>query len=183
MARGFKVGEISEVEVRAERSALLGALILWSLAYVGFTLAFDLPPLSAALAAGVYVALHWFLLAWHHLGHALAARSTGYPMSGLHISGLLASDRYPSDEPPLPAGLHARRALGGPVASLVLTAVLAGLGWWLKESSPLLRLGPWILAAENVLVFILGALLPLGFTDGSTLLNLWRWGSPQPPES
>lgn len=178
MDQDFKIGEFSGVEVRLEGSSILGTLILWGVAYGAFTLALDLGSLSAALGAAMFALLHWFLLLWHHLGHALAARSTGYPMSGLHVSGLLASDRYPPDEPPLPARLHARRALGGPAASLILTAMLAGLGWWLKGSSPLLRLGPWILAAENLLVFIVGALLPLGFTDGSTLLNLWRTGSP-----
>ncbi len=172
------MGEISGVEVRAERSVLLGTLILWAVVYGAMILALDLNASAAALGAALYTSLHWFLLLWHHFGHALAARSTGYPMCGLHISGLLASDRYPPDEPPLPARLHARRALGGPAASLVLTVALAALGWWLGASSSLLRIGAWTLAAENFLVFTAGVFLPLGFTDGSTLLNLWRTGAP-----
>ncbi|MFQ5436102.1 MAG: hypothetical protein ACE5FD_14615, partial [Anaerolineae bacterium] len=77
------------------------------------------------------------------------------------------------DEPELPAHIHLRRALGGPAASALLT-LLAGLLALALRGAPGLR---WPLAAflflDNLLVFTLGAFLPLGFTDGSTLLHYW----------
>jgi hypothetical protein len=73
----------------------------------------------------------------------------------------------------LPANIHIRRALGGPVGSLLLTLLAAVIGLALRP----LGGTPWLVGAffflDNLLVFTLGAFLPLGFTDGSTLLE-WR---------
>jgi Zn-dependent protease len=108
----------------------------------------------------------------HNLGHAWAARRVGYPMSGILFWGLLASSLYPPDEPLLPGRVHIRRALGGPLISLlaslasaVFVLALIGSGVW------------WYLALfyclDNFIVFTLGALLPMPFTDGGTILA-WR---------
>ena len=106
----------------------------------------------------------------------LAARSTGYPMTGLRFWTVLSASVYPADEPALPARVHLRRALGGPLASALLTVAL-GLLW--RATPPaqhrrhaLARFAFW----ENLLVFTLGALLPLGFTDGSTIRRVLRDG-------
>ena len=40
---------------------------------------------------------------------------------GINLWGPLSSSIYPADEPPLPRSVHIRRALGGPLASLLLT--------------------------------------------------------------
>jgi hypothetical protein len=61
--------------------------------------------------------------------------------------------------------------MGGPIMSLVIS-ILASI--------PLLflRSGSWswwldlFFLLDNFLIFTVGALLPLGFTDGSTLLRL-----------
>ncbi len=42
-----------------------------------------------------------------------------------------------------------------------------------RNSSQLLRFGALFFFLDNLLVLTLGALLPLGFTDGSTILR-WR---------
>jgi hypothetical protein len=72
--------------------------------------------------------------------------------------------------------VHIQRALGGPAGSLLYTllwgAVLlllrplgqSGVMWWVTA----------YLFLSNLLIFTLGAFLPLGFTDGSTLLRYWR---------
>ena len=91
------------------------------------------------------LAAHWFAGLVHHLGHAWAARRTGFPMSGIHCRLFLCASRYPRHEPMLPANVHIRRALGGPLFSFLLAVVVGALT----------------------------ALLPLGFTDGSTLLKWW----------
>jgi hypothetical protein len=150
-----------------------GSLIVWAaLGLVGiYLLDFSLPK-ALILAFGALM-LHWVAVLLHQAGHALAARWTGHPMIGLHLWGVLSSSRYPSDEAPLAAQVHVRRALGGPILSfvvacaswLLLLLLAPGTwGWWLAL----------FFCVDNLLVFTIGSLLPLGFTDGSTLLNLSR---------
>jgi hypothetical protein len=148
-------------------------MVLWVLlGLVGiYLLNFSLlKALALALAA---VVLHWTSEILHQIGHATAARSTGYSMVGIHFWGLLSSSRYPPDEPVLPRSVHVRRALGGPIFSLIIT-LLAIIPLLLVRSGT----SAWWLALffflDNLLVFTIGAFLPLGFTDGSTLLNLYR---------
>lgn len=98
-------------------------------------------------------------------------------MSGVTFLGPLATSRYPANEGELPAKIHIRRALGGPVASAILT-ILTGL-LLLAQPGAAGGVGYWLTLLTflgNLLVFTLGAFLPLGFTDGSTLLR-W-WGKP-----
>ena len=115
--------------------------------------------------------LHWIAVLLHQAGHATAARSTGYPMSGIRLWGVLGSSLYSPSEPALPPLVHFRRAMGGPLFSLLVTLLaLVPLlllhsetwAWWLVL----------FFLLDNLLVFTLGSFLPLGFTDGSTLLNL-----------
>jgi hypothetical protein len=161
------------LSVSVGTSAIIGSLLLWiilSLAGI-YLLNFALP--KALLLALAAVVLHWAGETLHQLGHAFAARSSGHPMVGIHFWGVLSSSRYPPDEPPLPRSVHVRRALGGPIFSLIITllAIIPLL---------LLRAGTWawwlalFFFLDNLLVFTIGAFLPLGFTDGSTLLNLYR---------
>ena len=117
--------------------------------------------------------LHWLADLLHQAGHAIAARSTGYPMSGLRLWFLLSSGLYPLDEPELPVRTHVRRALGGPIMSLIV--------YHRRRCDRLLCVpqavptpGSRSLLLDNLLIFTLGAFVPLGFTDGGTLLRLWR---------
>ena len=85
-----------------------------------------------------------------------------------------ASGLYPLDEPELPARTHVRRALGGPVMSLIVTIVAVVIAWLMRSAgSPYTWIAVFTVL-DNFLIFTLGAFLPLGFTDGSTLLRLWR---------
>ena len=98
-------------------------------------------------------------------------RLTGYPMIGLRLWTLFAINVYPPNEGELLAKIHVQRALGGPIASAILTAIFAGLlaistqgtpQWWLVLFGFL----------ENLFVMTLQAFMPLGFNDGVTL---WKW--------
>lgn len=171
--RVYRLGTQAGLRLSARPSALWSALALW-IVLSGVALGLlNLSPLAAILGALLAVALHWLSELFHQLGHAQAARRAGYPMIGIEFWLLLSSSLYPPSEPDLPAALHIRRALGGPIASLALT-LLAGLTalalhapggvlWWVAL----------FFFLDNLLVFTLGAFLPLGFTDGSTLLY-WR---------
>ena len=131
-------------------------------------------PLSVALGmACVAAILHVVSDMWHNLGHVVASRSTGYPMTGIRMTLLVALSAYPDNEPELPPAVHIRRALGGPIASAIL-AVIAGLLLLLINGS-----GPaaWVIGlwfAENLLLFTAQAFIPLGFNDGSTILYWMR---------
>jgi hypothetical protein len=170
----FKLGKVAGLELSATSLAAIGTISLWTvLAGVGLLLGLSL---GQAIVAGLIATiLHWVSELVHHLGHAWAARRTGYPMSGVRFGAflVLGTSLYPEDEGDLPAAIHMRRALGGPVAS-ILFALLAGLVALLLRSSE--GLAWWIalfVFVENLLLLGLGAFLPLGFTDGSTLLY-WR---------
>jgi hypothetical protein len=94
-------------------------------------------------------------------------------MSAIAYRWVLGGTLYPRDEPELPAAVHIKRALGGPLGSLLLAMVMGVVSLVLRPSGGLLyglvAFGFW----DNLLFFTLGALLPMGFTDGSTLLRYW----------
>ena len=173
MKKEVKLFKFAGLQVSAVQSALVGSLLLW-LALVVLALWLLYASLGQALLGGlVAVLLHWFSELFHNWGHARAARSTGYPMTGVRLWFMLGTSLYPPDEPELPAAVHQRRAWGGPIASFGLSLVagfltsalhpLGGLAWWLAA----------FLFLDNLLFFTLGAFLPLDFTDGGTLLT-WR---------
>jgi len=169
----FKLGRLAGLDLSARPSAIAGSFVLWvAFSAIGVAL-LDLS-FAVALATGlIAVALHWISEILHNVGHAWAARRTGYPMVGVQLWGVLSMSVYPLDEPPLPARVHIRRALGGPFGSLLITLAAGaltlalrpagGVAWWLAL----------FLFLDNLLVFTLGALLPLGFTDGGTIVYWW----------
>ena len=172
--RTYRLGRLFGLQVSGTPLALVGTLLLWLLVGTAARGALALPLAQAAWAGLLGAALWWLIELVHQLGHAVTARGTGHPMAGIEFGqfALFARSIYPADEPDLPASVHIRRALGGPVASLALgaaaglTALLLpahGPAWWAALYT----------AAVSTLVMGLGALLPLGFTDGSTLLAWW----------
>jgi hypothetical protein len=170
----MRIGKIARLEFTVTRSAVLGSVLLW-IAFTAMGIVLFQSSLRFAIVAGFGLMLmHWLAVFLHQAGHAVAARQTGYPMVGIKLWGVLSSSVYPADEPELPASVHIKRALGGPIASLIV-AILAGFvatvlfqqgnrWWWVA----------FILFVDNLMVFTIGALLPLGFTDGSTLLRNWK---------
>ncbi len=169
MATILTLGRLAGLRVQARISALLTFAGLWALCTLGGMLWLERRLGAALLLALLVLLVHWMSCIVHHLGHGLAAQRTGYPMQSIELWGPLATSRYPADEPQLSALVHRRRAVGGPLASTALAALFGLLAfvmyvwgsayWWMAA---------WGLL-DNLLSFSLGALLPLGFTDGSTL--------------
>ena len=168
----FKLGHLAGLEISARPSVISWSVTIW----VGLAALVALwlkTPVGIALGMGLAgLILHWFSELTHQFGHAVAARRAGYPMTGLRLWGVLSTTLYPTDEPALPAEIHIRRALGGPIASLGLTVLAWALMLVARPAG-----GPiWWLAifffTENLLVFTLQAFIPLGFNDGATL---WHW--------
>lgn len=173
MNKSTSLGTYFGLQFSVLPSAVLAAGGLWIiLAGVGFW-GLDLPFWQAVGGGLVAVLLHGVGEVWHQFGHALAARRVGYPMQGIEFWWIFGRSVYPANEPELPARVHVHRALGGAPASLILTLVAGGLLLGLRGST---GAGYWLVFFsfwENLLVFTLGAFLPLGFTDGSTLLRYW----------
>ena len=169
----FELGRVAGLRLSVVPSAIVGFFLLWVLLSGVGVLLFEVPLVEAIVGGPVAVLLHYGSEIVHNLSHAWAARRTGYPMTGIRLFGLLGESLYPEDEPELPADIHIRRALGGPLGSLLLTLLAAVIALALRP----LGGTAWLIGAffflENLLVFTLGAFLPLGFTDGSTLLE-WR---------
>ena len=169
----INLGRYLGLEITAHPSAIVGLLLLWAvLAALGIGL-LDLP-IGAALAGGFIAALLHYLSEFAHQGgHAFAARRTGHPMLGMRYWWVLGSSIYPPDEGELPDSVHLRRALGGAPFSLIVTIFALIAVTRLPAASTFYWMAVFILI-DNLFVFTLGAFLPLGFTDGSTLLRIWR---------
>lgn len=176
MPHKIALGNLFGLEISAKPSALFGFLSLWIvLGAIGF-LVLHFAFLESLLGGLIAALLHFFSELLHQLGHAGAARNTGYPMRGIRFVYVLAFSLYPKDEPELSGKIHIRRALGGPAVSFVVSVIAflilliaqnyGGLFYWLAL---------WFFL-DNFFVFFLGAFLPLGFTDGSSILK-W-WGKP-----
>lgn len=174
----WRLGTVLGVEVWFTQSSLLLSGLLWLLFSVTAAVWLKMPWGMAVMVGGTAVLLHWLGELVHQLGHAWVARRVGYPMRKLVSWLVLFGSSYPKDEPPLHATIHIRRALGGPAVSLAIT-LIAGLLLLILPASGAPDTGsPGTLLTgfvfwENLLVFFLGAFLPLGFTDGSTLLTWW----------
>lgn len=176
MPNKIALGNLYNLELSAKPSALFGFVGIWIvLSALGFFV-IQLSLVESIVGGFICACLHWLSELIHQLGHAGVARSTGYPMRGVRFVHVLSTSLYPRDEPELSGKIHLRRAFGGPAISLVVTIVallilivaqnVGGMFYWIAL---------WFLL-DNLLVFFIGAFLPLGFTDGSTILQ-W-WGKP-----
>jgi hypothetical protein len=170
----WALGTLAGLRVTARRSALVGSIALYVIV-IGLMMAFNIPLGSALLGGVIVVILHWFSELVHQLGHAWAARRTGFPMMGIRCGtfGVLATSLYPPAEPALPATVHLRRALGGPIFSAWLSAfaflvVLVTAG----SAAAVWEFAAWFFFLDNLLVMTLQVFIPLGFNDGATI---WQW--------
>lgn len=171
----YKLGRVAGLGVSFEPFAIVGSILLLVL-LSGVAIGILNLPIGAAIIGSILgVMLHWVSDIVHHLGHAWAARRTGYPMIGIRLGkwALLGTSLYPPDEEALPAIIHIRRALGGPIGSLLFSLVAAGAALLLRTVGGVLWWVGVFFFLDNLVVFALGAFLPLGFTDGSTLLQWW----------
>jgi hypothetical protein len=169
----YQLFSIFGITVSALPTALWGFIVLAVVQIILAGLLLDFS-LVEAIAGGLLAALIFEICELiHHLGHAWAARRTGYPMTGVRFLFVLGMSLYPRDEPELPATVHIQRALGGPVLSMVTGILGAVVALMLGSTGGLLSALVIYFAAVNVLVFSLGALLPLKWIDGGTIRYWW----------
>ena len=171
----IRLGKIAGLLITAYRSAFYGFALLWLVAIIAVIFLLGVPFGEAMIGSFILILLHYGSELWHQLGHAWAANRVGYPMIGVRYWWILGQSNYPNNEPELPGSTHIRRALGGPAASFLLTFV-AFILTIVVGRLPGYTLLLWVLpliTLDNLFVFTVGAFLPLGFTDGSTILRWW----------
>ncbi|MCU0486462.1 MAG: hypothetical protein MUC85_10190 [Anaerolineales bacterium] len=175
MKKVYSLGYLAGLKLLARPSAFIGFILIW-LGLTSFTWRLADFSIDQALAAGLACAfLHYASELIHNLGHSWAARRVKRPMDGVMFWGILATSLYPADEKRVTPQMHIRRALGGPIASGLVTLVTGmqllivnSAGDGLPSAIPFTAL---FIFWDNLLIFTLGSVLPLGFTDGSTILN------------
>ncbi len=160
-----------DVPITFTMYAVLVSFALWLIFFLTGTYILDFTPIESIIGALFAVLLHWISDVCHQLGHAWVARQVGYPMREIRLVHILAASIYPKDEPELPAETHIRRALGGPPASFLLGLVGGIISWAVRPTGGMIYAVALFFFIDNALVLGLGAFLPLGFTDGSTLLK------------
>lgn len=170
----LSLGTLGGLKLNAEPSAqIFTGIVALILALLG-NIVFGLSIIEAVLGAIVATALFWLSEFWHQYGHALAARMVGYPMLGVTFFLVLGRSLYPSDEPTLPPNIHIRRALGGPIASLILSVVMFILMRLTSGMSGAIPIIIQFLFYLNFFIYTLQVFVPLGFNDGSTILRNLR---------
>ena len=171
----YRLGTWAGLQLSVLPSTLVGSILLL-VVLSGIAMGVLHASIGEAIGGSLLaLLLHWTSTLAHHLGHAWAARRTRYPMSGIRFGtlGVLATSLYPPDEPALPAGIHIRRALGGPMGSFLFSLVALVLALGFRTVNEALGWVGIFFFLDNLLVFTLGPFVPLGFTDGSTLLQWW----------
>lgn len=169
------LGSLFGLRISAVPSALAGGAAVWLIWTLLAMVVFQVDVFAALSGGALALAGYWLSDLIHQLGHAWAARRTGYPMVGIRFWGPFSASIYPPDEPVLPAAVHIRRALGGPLISLVMCAPTALLALAAADAAPLWRWLTLFLFLVNVGITV-QVFLPLGFNDGSTLLYWLRRG-------
>lgn len=180
MNRTIRLGNFLGLQWSLRPNFIIGFLFLW----VVFSLIayWVLGDFTTAVWAGLICTdIHWLSDFLHQAGHALAAKSTGYPHKRWIIQHILLATIYPKDEPEIPNSYHWRRALGGIPVSLLLALIASYFVFINPPASPLWAFVAQFAFWENLLVFGLGALVPantllgIGFDlDGDTIYKLWK---------
>jgi hypothetical protein len=127
-----------------------------------------------SLCVAIYHVVAQFV---HQLGHALAARLTGYPMTGMRYEWGFSYSEYPSDEPLLPDSIHIQRSLGGVVGITLMLVIVVVL--WLQVDMTANWLSRWLLnfiLFDSLLLFIASAVI----SDGLLFIRQRGWDVPQP---
>ncbi len=171
--RTYRLGKVLGMTITADTTAVISGFVLWAVLAVLGKQFLALTGPDVVVGGGLLVMLHYGLGFVHQLGHAVAAAQTRHEMTGFHYYLLLTRSIYPYNERPVSAKVHLQRAKGGPIASGILSGILGLLTLLLIPVGGLTLMIIGFLFLDNLLLFTLGALLPLSFTDGGTIKQ-WR---------
>jgi hypothetical protein len=173
--------KIAGLEIKVERTAYSVFAVLALIPFfviVVYTAIFrpaelDMSTFVNALLVGLgFAVFHEIGQFVHQLGHALAARATGYPMTGVRYEWGFSYSEYPSNEPPLPDNVHIQRSLGGVGGVTVLLVIAVVL--WLQVDVSANAFTRWLLGFvlfDSLLLFIASAIL----SDGVLFIRNKDW--------
>jgi hypothetical protein len=173
--REYPLGSFVGLKITALTVFVPASLGIWLVTTL-IALLLNLAVGEAIVAGFACTALYWLSELNHQLGHAWAARRTGHPMIGIRFGTLLifSTSVYPLDEPPLPAAIHIRRALGGPLFSACLSGFLFIV---LALANPVVawpgQFILWFVLVENLIITV-QVFVPVGFNDGATIWHYVR---------
>lgn len=91
MKERHMMGKIGDLHVTADRSAAGGFLLLWAVFSLLGRGLYHLRPRAAITGGLLATGLHFLSELWHQMGHARAAEHTGFPMTGIHLWGMLGT--------------------------------------------------------------------------------------------
>ena len=80
-----QIRHMGRLAVESAPLAFAGSIGLWVIVVLLMMAVFNIPIGSALFGGVIVVVLHWFCETVHQLGHAWAARRTGYPMTGMRF--------------------------------------------------------------------------------------------------
>ena len=158
-------------QIRAHHTFWGGMLAIWFILTLVAGAWLDLTLVEQIIWGFIGMLFHVEAILLHYFGHVWAANRTGYPMSGIYLWMVLGRPVFPKDEPELSNAIHRQRAWGGPIASFLGGIFYLVIALALRSVSPFWWSILLFSFIDNFFVFCLGALMPLGFTDGSTLLR------------
>lgn len=166
MESEIQLGSIAGLRVSARPSFFATRLLLLTALVLTGRFIFKLSRPKAVLGALIASVLDPIIILIHQLGHAWAAKRTGWPMIGISFWSLFSTCIYPSDEPELSASVHLRRAVGGPVASFLNGLIIGIPALWLLPRKGVARLLALFWVIDACVVRSLLALGPVSWSDG-----------------
>ena len=166
----FRLGGIP---IHMPWSSLLGVVLVSYLWYDNFRVANPFDSSRAYLLTGIFAVLFYVAILGHELAHAVAARASGFPVSGITLwvlGGFTTFQRTVAS--PLRDGLI---AASGPVTSLLIGLVCSVVAVLSYDGNQAVRLLAYALAYSNIFLAVFNALpgLPL---DGGNVLKSVVWG-------
>ena len=161
------------------RSSLVASGALVVVIAIIASLITTMTPLDALIVGLLATLIHWVSEISHQYGHHLAARRIGKPAQSVRLWWFLSRTVYPRDEGRLSALQHMQRALGGPLMSALIGLACGLLMTWWWSLGGVLRFLITFAAIENMVIFGLGAFVPLTIgdtfrTDGATILQYYK---------
>jgi Zn-dependent protease len=172
--QGISLGRILGIPIELDYSwFLVFALVTWTLAAGYFPSEFTNWPTSEYWLVGIATALVFFLsVVLHELGHSIVAKHYGIPVNSIKLF-IFGGVSQIGTEPPS-AKAEFVMAVVGPLVSLVLAGVFAGLSVAFASVAPLLALTKY-LAYINVALGLFN-LIPGFPLDGGRVFRAIVWG-------
>jgi hypothetical protein len=164
----FKLGK---QRITIENDAIAAWIVMLIVLEV---LALFTSPLSffgAVFSGAIVATLHFVGQFVHQMGHATAARLTGYPMKGMRFSRVFSHSEYPKGQKGLTDGQHVQRALGGVVGAFVWVLVMGAAFLATRGAAPAWE---WIFAVallDAAVIFLVSAI----YSDGVMFIRRKGW--------